>query len=821
MDTMKFGIEIGTRADMSGVRTLLGGISSIARTAVKPIVIPLQIARGGLGLLRDINLGLAPIVRGIDQLVTRAGHLETARKSFEALTGSSGNKAAYMARQLVAAANGTLRLSDAMRLANKALSDGFTTDKLNTIFKFASLKAASIGEDTEGLLGGLLRGLETDSGRVLKGFGLDLGDIEEQYAKIKKVGAFDDLPFAERRAVIISAALKKMAEESKKIGLSGGELVFVWEGFKNSIGDAADSITRVVAGSKQFKAVLESIRDIGQGVAKFLENGGSISKALMGGLKVVGGAFLDIGESAGRMIAAGIMRGILAAAPDLAKSLGIEEGNIIKIETGIGFERFHKAVGELKSIIGPAMGGGGDKSGAGGPQRELTKAEQGRLKGQLRDLDREERKAKGDTDFRIRREAARRANEEIRARAAGGEKIQAGERNQIIQRIRKEETDKRLDEIRARRGELNQRLGIGGDDGADGVAGVGMGYGFGLGGGMRGFGGSRLSTRHRESKQERADRLRQQGRMQIEALPQQIADDISKLVSNYRSGFMGGPLSTQDREFFIKSAMSDIEALDRATRASGMGGRGFSIDRFRLRSGDPLGKYLNEFEDFLGRERGISEPDGPMGARRWVSPEKEKLRRIRGGSADRAYRGGIRMLDDAQRRVIDLSDEQSLLTRRGLVDIDAAGRMERSTRAYPPVVGPRPDADGVLPGETPDQTARRWAREGFAGGRQREGDWNDRLVDPLGKPEGLNRFIDDLLWEFSKKREAHGRFMEGAGKIDRGLQLDPLIRQQERTVDAIIKVLNEIRALRSETVASIDRMAYEFSGAATALPRGH
>ncbi len=843
LNTMRFGLEISAKDNTGpGLRSVL---SSITNLAIKPITIPFKIGTGALGILRDINLGLAPVIRGIDQLVTRAGHLETARKSFESLTGSSGNKATYMARQLVDAANGTLRLSVAMRLANKALSDGFSTDKLNTVFRFASFKAASIGEDTEGVIGGLLRGLGTGDFRALKQFGLDVGDVADSYARIKGVGAFDDLPYAERRAVVIAAALKKMVEESRKIGLSGKELIFVWEGFKNSIGDAADSITRVVAGSKQFKAVLESIKSIGQGVAKFLENGGSIVDAMAAGLKVVGAAFLDIGESAGRMIAAGIMRGILAAAPDLAKSLGIEEGNIVKIEMGIGFERFHKAVDDLKKVIGPAMGGGG-KPGDGGPQRELTKAEQRRIKGELRGLDREESRARGDTDFAIRRDAARRANEEIRGRAAAGEQIDSGERNRIIQRIRKEETDKRLDDIRARRAALKERLGGGGAGvfgGGGGAGGIVQGGGFagpaaqpsggsivGSGdesqadrgsraasgtfprGRLTGWGGSPLSTRHRETKQELADRLRKQGRMQIEALPQQIADDIGKLVSNFRSGFMGGSLNAQDRDFFVKSAMGDIEALDRATRGSGMGGRGFSIDRFKLRDGTPLGKVLNEFEDFLGRERGVNEPEGPMGARRRISPERARLRRIRGRSADRAYGAGLRMLDDAQGRLIDLSDEQSLLTRRGLVDIAGAGRMERYSRTRPSELGPRPNADGIIPGETPQETARRWAREKFAGGRLRAGDPIDDGTN------GLLRAVHDAIWRMDKEKEAHGRFAEGVGKIDQGRQLEPLIKQQERGIATIERMLNEIRMLRSDVSASLSSLGTSLGVQAAKLP---
>jgi hypothetical protein len=61
---LKISAQDDTR---SGLNSVLSNISSLARGAIKPITIPLQIARGGLGLLRDIQMGLLPTIRDGDQ----------------------------------------------------------------------------------------------------------------------------------------------------------------------------------------------------------------------------------------------------------------------------------------------------------------------------------------------------------------------------------------------------------------------------------------------------------------------------------------------------------------------------------------------------------------------------------------------------------------------------------------------------------------------------------------------------------------------------------------------------------------------------------
>lgn len=318
LDTMKFGLAIESHADTRGFKQTLDGISGVARAALKPITIPIQIARGGLGLLRDINLGLRPAVDALDRFLTRGAGLEGIQRAFGRQSGLVGNRAEYAARSLQAAALGTIRWGEAMRLANKGLSDNFSLKQIEQVFKFARSKATAEGEaGIENIAGGLLQALGMGSGKVLKQFGIDLGDVEESYARIKGAGAFDDLPFAERRAVIIAAAMEKMGVEAKRLKPAWNDTGILWQQIKTQVGDSVDKLTLSVVKSGALKNALSGVRDVLGGITRHFEQGGSFgelffgkgkSGGLLGGLKAV---FLDAGEALGKSILRGVIGAIL------------------------------------------------------------------------------------------------------------------------------------------------------------------------------------------------------------------------------------------------------------------------------------------------------------------------------------------------------------------------------------------------------------------------------------------------------------------------------------------------------------------------------
>ena len=106
---MTFGLRLTSQDDtQSGLRSAFSGFASFVAKVAKPITIPLQLARGGLGLLRDINMGLMPAVHAFDSLVTKGSALEAIQKSFRSLTGRSAADAERMATKLVMASGGLL-----------------------------------------------------------------------------------------------------------------------------------------------------------------------------------------------------------------------------------------------------------------------------------------------------------------------------------------------------------------------------------------------------------------------------------------------------------------------------------------------------------------------------------------------------------------------------------------------------------------------------------------------------------------------------------------------------------------------------------------
>ncbi len=236
------GVRISAKDDtQSALKSVLAGVSSFAaRVALKPITLPLKVAQGSLGFLRDINLGLRPVVESMDRRIQRGSGLQGVRKSFEALTGKTGDGATRLAQEIVAAANGGIRLAEAMQIANRAGSTINLKD-LKTAVEFISKKAITTGKDAGAALDTVITGLIRGSTLFLDDFGIlvdGMDGVKRTFDAIKGSGAFDALGPAAQKAETIRQAIAEMQQQMGKIGVSGKETIFVYTAIKNQIGNA-------------------------------------------------------------------------------------------------------------------------------------------------------------------------------------------------------------------------------------------------------------------------------------------------------------------------------------------------------------------------------------------------------------------------------------------------------------------------------------------------------------------------------------------------------------------------------------------------------
>ncbi|MBX3396499.1 MAG: hypothetical protein KF841_14150 [Phycisphaerae bacterium] len=338
--SMRIGVEDGTEAGlqsaMTRFRKFLGGLAG------KAFALPLNVGKAGLGILRDVNLGLMPLVRGIDGVVDRGSRLEVIRRGFLNLTGQSSKNADVMARQIVRAASGTMRMAEGMALANRALGS-MSFDDLLTAVEFISKKSVATGKDPGEALNTVITGLVRGSTLFLDDFGILVDGAEgvaRSFNAIKGSGAFEQLGPAAQKAETIRQALAEMRAQTKSLGVSGKETFFLWSGIQNLIGDGVDKLVLAVAKSKALKDGLAGFADILRGVTKHVEKGGSIGELMFGKfvrdakgnvrkdlsgremrqgpglLNLAGAAVVDLGEALGRGILGGLLKG-LSMLPDI------------------------------------------------------------------------------------------------------------------------------------------------------------------------------------------------------------------------------------------------------------------------------------------------------------------------------------------------------------------------------------------------------------------------------------------------------------------------------------------------------------------------
>ncbi len=325
---LSFSINIGAKDRTGGaIRAAARRFVSFARAVSKPIMIPLRIGRKGLALARDINVGLAPIVRGIDHLIERGTGLEVIRKSFESLTGKSGRQAHALARRLVDAASGTIRLAKGMQVANRAMASGLSFEQIAVAMDFVSKKAITTGISASGAIEKVITGLSRGSTLFLDDFGILVDGIEgvkRAYSSIKGAAPWDSLGPAAQKAETIRQAIAEMGGQLGRIGVTGKETIFTFQGIKNEIGNTVDTLFAAVGRSKALKNALEAVRDVVGGMTEHFQRGGGFMELLTGGksgglLGILSGGVLDLGELLGRGILGGILKGF-SALPELFKS---------------------------------------------------------------------------------------------------------------------------------------------------------------------------------------------------------------------------------------------------------------------------------------------------------------------------------------------------------------------------------------------------------------------------------------------------------------------------------------------------------------------
>lgn len=315
--SLRFGIEIAATDTTRGAwNSVLSQAKRATSVLTKPIAITLKAATGGLGLLRDINVGLRPAVVALDNLIERGAALETIQKSFAKLAGVKDGQARGLAQWLKEQANGTIKLSQAMELANRAMASGMNLRDLGIAIDFVSKKAVTTGKNAAEALNTVITGLSRGSTLFLDDFGIlvdGIDGVRTAFDKLKGKGAFDALAPSAQKAEIIRQALAEMQVAMGRMGVTGKELVFTWQSIKTGVGDAVDSLVAAIGRSKALKEALESTRDLLGRLQVYFEKGGSFKKLIFGDDKggglvgVIKGALFDAGENLGRGIAASLL----------------------------------------------------------------------------------------------------------------------------------------------------------------------------------------------------------------------------------------------------------------------------------------------------------------------------------------------------------------------------------------------------------------------------------------------------------------------------------------------------------------------------------
>lgn len=319
----------------AALRSAMGSLSSFSRAAAKGITVPLRIGAAGLGVLRDIHLGLRPALGAIDSLIERGSRLELVQKAFGGLARLGAADVDVLGRRLQAASGHTLRLADAMRMANRGMSLGLDMRTIVTATEFASRKAAELGEDSSGLLERILLDLGKGTTRVLDDIGLMRDGVEgvaAAYDRIHGSRAFVGLSESAQKAEIARAAVAEMARDMRGMRVTLADVGSGWTRLKTAVGDAMDQMVRTVVGSPAMREIMGGLGEMVGRVQQHFQSGGTFGQLMRGRdgsgglLGIARGAMTDIGAAIGRGASAAFewMREVLPAAIERLRGLAAD-----------------------------------------------------------------------------------------------------------------------------------------------------------------------------------------------------------------------------------------------------------------------------------------------------------------------------------------------------------------------------------------------------------------------------------------------------------------------------------------------------------------
>lgn len=269
----------------SALRSAMGGLASLARAAGRGITVPLRIAGGGLGLLRDIQQGLRPALGALDGLIERGARLKLVEKAFGGLAQVGAAAADRLAKRIQAASGDTLRLAEAMRVANRGMSLGLDLRTIVTATEFAARKAVTLGEEPGQLLERILMDLGKGTTRVLDDIGLMRDGVEgvaRAYDRINGSGAFSAMSESAKKAEIARVAVAEMARDMRGMRVTLGDVGSGWQRLKVQVGDALDRLVSTFVHSPAMQDVMGGLSAAVAGAQRHFAGGGSLGQLLRG-----------------------------------------------------------------------------------------------------------------------------------------------------------------------------------------------------------------------------------------------------------------------------------------------------------------------------------------------------------------------------------------------------------------------------------------------------------------------------------------------------------------------------------------------------------
>lgn len=307
MSRLNFGITVAaTDNTQSAFRRAMSGIQGLARLAAKPIEIPLRVGRAGLGIMRDVQLGLRPLIAGIEGVLARGSSFSTIEKSFANLSRTVGDDTRQLSGSLVDAANGTLTHARAMEIANRAMAGGINVSKqLPIILDFASKKAVTTGIAFETAVDQMVTGLIRQSPAILDNFGLmqdGMDGVAAAFDSMNGKGAFNALSASSRKAEFMRQAMDEIKSSLARMGVSGREVAFSYAAAKASVSDMVDRLAKAITGSKAVEESLISVATVIRGFSEHFESGGTLKQVFFGKggknglLGIVGSFFEDVAD---------------------------------------------------------------------------------------------------------------------------------------------------------------------------------------------------------------------------------------------------------------------------------------------------------------------------------------------------------------------------------------------------------------------------------------------------------------------------------------------------------------------------------------------